>query len=184
LLSPSTIEQDSRYTGPFAEKAWTLRQGGMWNVGNPILDTDDFTLLYVGDVLGQIQQLDSGNTDQDILFNDGIGTTLSRNISLQYETPWLNLENAQDQKNLINMRINCQTSDQRLKVDVYTNQNDTTPRYTRYLKMNVPVINRVISLAQTCRTVKFIVSSVGSPSPIKINSLQISYYNQGPQINI
>lgn len=180
-LSP---DNNTGLTYSYAEKAWTIRQGGMWNAGRPIGDEDNFTLLYTGDVLGQIQKLDSGNTDQDVLFNDSIGTILTRNISLQLETPWLNFGNSMSMKQLRSLRINCDGSDQRLRVDVYFDQDPNNLKYTRYLNMNVPVMNRVVSLSQTCRTVKFVISTVGNPSPVQLNSLQIAFTNLGLRSNI
>lgn len=182
-LSP---DRNIGLTYSYAEKAWTIRENGMWLSGaaNGVGDADNFTLLYCGDVLGQIFALDNGVADQDVLFNDGNGNVLTQNVSLVAETPWLNFGNSQDLKQLKNLRINCDNSNQRLKIDVYFDQNQTTPKYTRYLNMNVPVINRVISLAQNCRTCKFVITSVGSPSRVKLNSIQIGFIELGPRINI
>lgn len=173
-------------TYSYAEKAWTIRENGMWLAGaaNGVGDSDNFTLLYCGDVLGQIFALDGGVADEDVLFNDGNGVNLTQNVTLIAETPWLNFGNSQNLKQLKNLRLNCDSSEQRLKIEVYFDQNSTTPKYTRYLNMNVPVINRVISLSQNCRTCKFVITSVGTPSRVKLNSMQIAYMDLGPRINI
>lgn len=168
----------------YAEKAWGLRQDSMWNAGNRIGDTDNFSKYYIGDTLGQIKQINVGDTDQDVLFVDTNDTSLTKNITLEFQTPWLNFGNSQNLKQLKFLKINCDSSNQKLRIDVYTDQNDNTKRYSRYLNMNVPVINRVCSLAGLCRTVKFVITSVGSPSRVKINSLQLGYIDQGLSSNI
>ena len=167
----------------YAEKSWNVRINGLWNCVGRIGDADNFSLLWAGDKLGQIFQLDSGNADYDILFDDGIGNSLARNIVLQMETPWLNFGNSQDLKILKSLRVNCDKSVQKLKIDVYFDQN-MTKRYTRYLNMNLPVINRVASLAGTARTVKFIISTVGNPAPVKINSMLLAFVPLGRRTNI
>ncbi len=168
----------------YVEKAWNIRKGGMWNAAGIIGDEDNFNQLYVGDNIGQIQQISVGNQDEDILFNDGIGTLLTRNISLEGETPWLNFGNSMNLKNLRNIRINCATSKQRLRMDVYYDQDMSKIQYTRYINMNVPVINRVASLGgRACRTAKFVFTTVGVPSPVQINSLQFAFQDLGKQSN-
>lgn len=166
-------------TYSYAEKAWNIRVGGMWNVAGIIGDEDNFNLLYVGDNLGQIQEISQGNTDQDVIFNDGLGTVVTRNISLQGETPWMSFGNSESLKQLRNFRINCDTSDQILQIDVYTDQDDSAPKYTRYIDMSVPVLQRVANLAGYFRTVKFVLTTVGDPSPVKLNAIQIAYQQLG-----
>ncbi len=166
----------------YKENAWAIRQGNIWNVAGIVGDEDNFSLLFTGDTLGQIQQLEVGDADTIFVTNTGIITT--KNISLEIETPWLNFGNSEQLKQLKNLRINCDNSQQRLKIDVYFDQDETTPKYTRYLNLGVPVINRVISLAGVCRTVKFVITSAGLPDKIKLNSIQLAYTNLGNRINI
>jgi hypothetical protein len=168
----------------YAEKAWGVRQEGMWNVGARIGDVDNFSKYYIGDTYGQIKQINVGNADNDVLFVDTNGTDLSKNITLELETPWLNFENSQDLKQLKFVKINCDSSAQKLRVDVYFDQDDTTKKYSRYINMNVPVINRVCSLAGVCRTVKLVITSVGLPAQVKLNSLQFGYVPMGASSNI
>lgn len=162
----------------YAEKAWNIRVGGMWNAAGIIGDEDNFNLLYAGDNLGQLKQLSQGNADQDTIFNDGLGTTVTRAISLSGETPWMSMGNSQNLKQLRNIRINCDDSDQMLRIDVYTDQ-DSNVKYTRYISMNAPVLQRSANLSGYFRTVKFVLTTVGDPSPVKLNSLQISYQELG-----
>jgi len=182
--SKTSVDNQTGLIYSYPEKSWGIRQNGIWNVGNRIGDADNFQLLYIGDTLGQIKQLDVTNADQDILFTDTTKVNLTKNINLSFTTPWLNFGNSQHLKQIKSMRINCGNSKQKLKVDIYTDQNDSAPKYTRYLNMSVPVINRVVSLAGTCRTLKIVVNSVGTPDLIKINSLQLSFIDLGPSINI
>jgi hypothetical protein len=168
----------------YAEKAWGTRQNGMWNAAGRIGDVDNFSKYYIGDTFGQVKQLNSGDYDQDILFVDTTNTDLTKNISMVIETPWLNFGNSQNLKQIKYVKVNCETSNQRLRVDVYTDQNDTVKKYSRYLNMNVPVINRVCSLSGVCRTLKLVLTSIGQPDQVKINSLQIGYIDMGMSTNI
>lgn len=182
----SANESPDNQTGlvySYAEKAWGIRQNGMWNAAGRIGDLDNFSKYYIGDTIGQIKQLNSGDYDQDILFVDTNNISLTKNITLQFETPWLNFDNSQNLKQLKFVKINCENSNQKLRVDVYTDQNPTK-RYTRYLNMNVPVINRVCSLSGLCRTVKLVITSVGLPDQVKINSLQFGFIDMGMSTNI
>lgn len=177
-------DNDSQYNNigliySYAEKAWNVRVGGMWNAAGIIKDEDGFNLLYTGDNMGQLQQISVGTSNQDELFTDTNGVHLTKNITLVAETPWLNLGNSMNLKQLKNIRVNCASSAQRIRVDVYFDQNDSIKKYTRYLNMSAPVINRLASLAGTCRTVKFVFTSVGNPSPIELNSLQITFQDLG-----
>lgn len=168
----------------YAEKAWGVRKNGMWNVAGRIGDIDNFSKYYIGDTYGQIKQINSGTYDQDVLFLDTNQVSLNKNIILTLETPWLNFGNSQTQKQLKFVKINCDNSNQKLRVDIYTDQNETTKKYSRFLNMNVPVINRVCSLAGVCRTVKLKITSVGLPAQVKINSIQLGYIDGGMASNI
>lgn len=162
----------------YLENAWGIRQNGMWNCAGNIGDTNNFSLLMIGDTLGQIKQINSGTYGDDVLFVNTATEQTFQNVDLSFETPWLNFMNSQNLKQLKTLRVNCQDSDQILKIDVYFNEIDTAPVYTRFLNMNAPVYNRVVSLAGLCRTVKFVVSSVGTADQIKLNSIQLTYIDR------
>lgn len=162
----------------YPAKAWGIRKSGLWNCAGKVGDIDNFTRIFIGDTLGQIKQLNSSQQTDDVLFTDVDGVDLTRNIELSAETPWLNFGNSQTMKQIKFLRINCNSSQQTLRVDVCFDQDDTV-RYTRYLNMSAPVINRLVSLASTCRTVKFIFTTVGNPDKVQINSLQIGFIDRG-----
>lgn len=168
----------------YAEKAWGLRQGALWSVAAPIGDEDNFTMLYIGNNIGELKRISVGDLDQDVMFDDGNGNSISKNITLSAESPWLNLGNSQHLKQLKNIRINCDESIQDLRIDVYFDQNSNKPVYSRILDMGGPVNDRVVSLAQMCRTVKFVFTSIGDAGPVKLNSMQITYKDLGPRQNI
>jgi hypothetical protein len=168
----------------YAEQAWGTRQNGMWNAAGTVGNTDNFAILMAGDTYGQIKQINSGVYTDDQLFIDVNQVSVSKNINMQWETPWLNFMNSQDLKQLKSLRVNCDESSQYLSIDVYFDQNDTAPVYTRYLNMSQPVWNRVVSLAGVCRTIKFVINSTGSPDRVKINSMQLTYMNRGQNTNI
>ncbi len=167
------------------EKAWNIRQNGMWLSAGIIGDDDNFNQLYIGTSAGQLQEISAGDSDSDDVFVDIAGKFQINNISLEAETPWLNFGNSENLKRLRNLRFNCATSNQQLKIDVYYDQNTDIIQYTRYLNMNGPVISRVVSLGgRPCRTVKFIITSVGTPDVVQLNSMQVTYANFGPSTPI
>jgi hypothetical protein len=169
----------------YALKAWNIRRNGIWNCAGTIGDADNFALLYVGDTLGQIKQINSGVYSDDILFIDVDGIQFNKSVTLEFETPWMNFGgNSQDLKQAKSLRVNCENSDQTLKIDVYYDQNDTAPAYSRYLDMSQPVNNRVVSLAGVFRTMKLVVSSFGRADKVKINSMMLTYMNRGQNTNI
>ncbi len=176
--NPSSNDMETGLVFSYGQNAtgWGVRRGGMWNCGNIIGDEDNFSLLFTGDLYGQIKQLDI-NYGDDVFYIDSLGILGDANIPLEFETPWMSLGDSQDLKQLKSLKINCESSKQRLRIDVYFDQDRNTIQYSRYLNMNVPVINRNVTLGETCRTVKLVVTSVGLPDRIKINSFEMSYQN-------
>src|ERR1035437_1222571 len=91
--------------------------------------------------------------------------------------------NSQRLKQAKTLKVNCANSDQMLRIDVYYDENMTIA-YSRYLDLSQPVWNRLVSLAGTFRTVKFIINSYGAGDMLKINSLQFSYINRQNNSNM
>ncbi len=168
----------------YAEQSWQIRKDGIWLSAGLIGDVDNFPLLMGGTSLGQIELLNSGERIYDEIFIDGLGNTLLQSITMKLITPWLNFKNSQDLKQMISLRANSKSSNQILRIDVYHDQNEDKIVYTRFLKMNGTVENRVSSLAGTCRTFKLVITTVGPMDETQLNSIQFGYINRGQSINI
>lgn len=138
-------------------------------------------LIYYlcGDKMGQIKQINSGTYGDDNLYVDINDDQLFKTIDLAWETPWLTFGNSNSLKQLRGLRINSEGSDQILKIDIYTNQNNLKPIATRLLDLNQPVWNRKIVFGSPFRTIKLIVNTQGSPQKTKINSLQFEFNSYG-----
>jgi len=184
--NPESAFNETGLCYSLAEKAWNIRQGGMWNAAGIVGDFDNFNQLYIGTSNGQLQQISEGNSDSDVVFVDGQnGATLTSSISLYGETPWLSMGDSMNLKNLRNIRINCDNSKQTLRVDVYYDQDDTNIQYTRYINMDAAVIQRTTALGgRPCRTVKFVFTTVGEADAVQIRSMQFTYQDLGKRTNI
>lgn len=180
-----SLENNTGLCYSLAERAWNIRKGAMWNAAGIVNDFDNFNQLYIGDKFGQIQQISLPGVNQDTVFTDVNGITMTENISLEGETPWLNMGDSMNLKNLRNIRINCDNSEQILRVDVYYDQDENIIQYSRFINMSVPVINRVCALGgRPCRTVKFVFTTVGVPDAVQIRSIQFTYRDLGKRTNI
>jgi hypothetical protein len=180
-ITNSNISPDNQ-TGlvySYAEKGWGFRKNGLWNAAGTIGDPDDFALLYIGDTLGQIKQINSGVYGEDILYVDTNGTQLSENINLSFETPWLNFGNSNTTKQLRSLRINAEEANQSLEVQIYINQNSNTPVATRYIDLSQPVWARKITFGAPFNTIKLLVNTIGAEQMTKVNSLEFAFTNWG-----
>ncbi len=171
-------------TYSYVEKAWSIRQNGLWNAAGIIGDNDNFNLLYAGDAIGQLQQISNTSANTDTVFATTEGLSVQVPITLTSTTPWLSMGDSQHLKQLRSLRFNCTTAAEAIKIDVYFDQDDNTVQYSRVLDMNAPVINRSVSLAGTCRTVKFVFTTVNGSVPVRINSMQMAYQDLGLRSNI
>lgn len=184
----NNVESPDNQTGlvySTAERQWNIRKGGMWLSAGRINDFDNFQQLWIGTSNGQLQQMSIGGTDSDVVFQDTEGTQLVKGITLEGDTEWINFGSSQILHRLKNLRFNCDSSARMLRIDVYYDQNDNQIQYTRYLNMENPVVQRVVSLGgRACRTVKFKITTVGDPAPVKLNSMQLTWSDSGPSTPI
>lgn len=165
-----------------ATQAWNIRQGAMWLSAGIIFDFDNFNQLWIGTSNGQLQQIAVDDTYTDTIFVSANGNILTQTITLEAETPWLNIGNSETLKRIKNMAINCETSAQQLQIDVYYDQNDTQLKFTRYLTMDNAVIQRYISWgSRPCHTCKLVITSIGEAVPVKLKSIQFTYSDLGVQ---
>ncbi len=184
-ISPSFVNPDNNIglTYSYVENKWNIRQSstGMWNAAGIIEDTNNFNQLYVGDLMGNINQISVGNSDTETLFVDGNGTTLDNQIILIAQTPWLNFGDSQTLKRLKSIRINCATSNTTLRADFYTDQDSNTIKFTRFMRMNSSIVNRVLAGGgPNFRTLMIVFSTVGTPDYVELKSMECVYQDYGP----
>jgi hypothetical protein len=182
--SQDSPDNQSGLVYSYAQQAWGKRQNSMWNAAGIIGNSDDFNQLIIGDTLGQIKSINAGVYEDDVLFTDINGQDLTQSIDLSFETPWLTLSNSNNTKQLRALRINCAQLPQTLQVSIYINQDESAPVATRLLDMNLPVNMRKIIFGAPFRTIKLVVSTVGSSGMTQINSLAFYYSNWGTNSNV
>lgn len=164
--------------------SWSIRRGQVFNCAGTIHDDDNFDELWIGDILGEVRRDNVGDTDSDLVFNDGDGNSTEKNIQLVYTSPWMSFDGAKgSDSNLMKLmrfiQFNVETAiNSSLAIEVYYDY-ATTPLYTRVLPINQGNSNKRINLGGQGKIVKFKFYNIGSPNKIKINKILLEYQALG-----
>jgi len=166
--------------------SWSVRRGQSWNVSAPITDSDGFNQLWIGDAIGDVKRDNVGNTDSDLIFDDGDGVKTLKNIQMQIETPWMSFNGAKgsnsDREKLFRfLNFNVETAiNSSLVIDVYFNYSPTKA-YSRVLPINQGASDKRINLGGQGKIVKLVIYNIGEPNKIRLNKILVEYQDIGPE---
>ncbi len=159
----------------YKENSFYIRQAGMWNAANTVQDADGFDVILGGTAAGEIKILEKGDTDNDVVFDDGNGISATKFIDFVAETPWLTFGDSQMKKQLRFVDLNVSNSPSTLAVEVYFDNSDTL-RYTRYIPLSGDSPDKRVVLGGQAKTFKLKFYNVGLPGFFKIDNINL-YYN-------
>ncbi len=159
----------------YKEGSFSVYKGPMWNIAATVENEDGFDVLLGGTSDGQIEIEESKTSKVDVFFNDGEGFQASRDIEFIAETPWLSVDDSQSQKQIKFIDINTNNVDTILGVDVFINQDEDTPIYSRGINVNVKGSDKRVTLGNQAKTIKLKFHNIGNSPTLKINNISIYY---------
>ncbi len=153
---------------------FSIRKGGLWNSAAVIRNVDSFDILLGGDYNGQIKQIDTGTTDIDLVFSDGIVVS-STSIEFEALGEWIFFDNDSTNKIIDRLHFNVNDNQGYLLVDIYLDGNAATPKYTRKINLAGNSPDKICNLGGIARSVMFKIRNVNTTNTIRIDSFSLDY---------
>ena len=166
------LDSDTGIVYNYEFNTFNIRVGGLWNSCAVTRDENGFDVLLAGTSLGQINQINEGNSDSDILFADDVYQT-TIGIPLEAQTTWLFFDNDSTNKIINMLHVNVEQNTGYLYVDVYFDGNLNKIQYTRKISLSSANPDKVVSMGGQARSVTLAFRNVGNSSPISMHSFSI-----------